>query len=216
MKCCVSAASAALIAGCLFTRCVFSAARASEPHRLSQGADNFVPELRVRVYSIPGVSVSLLKAAEAETDRTFNNVDLRLQWVECTPEIYPSVCAAQPSASELVVRFLRGALPEASERALGISDATTGVAYLFYNRILSLRTHTRLLPVLLGLVMGHEISHLLLPNEPHADIGLMKGQWALDELTFLSSPKLRLERKSIEFMHQEALRRIMQARNGMR
>ena len=47
-----------------------------------------------------------------------------------------------------------------------------------------------------------------LPQEDHADFGLMRGQWSADDLRLTSAACLGLSRRSAQFMHNEVLRRI--------
>jgi hypothetical protein len=109
----------------------------------------------------------------------------------------------------LTVRFLPKALPQASGSALGIADPSDNyaAAFLFYDRILALRTEKRLLFPMFGRVLAHEITHLLLPNEAHSDSGLMRGQWNTADLTVTSTACLGLSARSGQLMYQEALRR---------
>jgi hypothetical protein len=80
------------------------------------------------------------------------------------------------------------------------------MAFIFYDRVLAWRTQTRLLPVMLGRVLAHEITHLLLPHEMHSEFGLMRGQWTMDDLE-ISSASVGLSTRSVQLMQRE-LRRI--------
>jgi hypothetical protein len=101
-------------------------------------------------------------------------------------------------------------LPQASARTLGIagSSAEYATAFLFYDRILALRTPTRPIPTMLGRVMAHEIVHLLLPEEEHTQLGLMRGKWSADDLQISSTACLGLSARSVQCLHREALRRV--------
>ena len=109
-----------------------------------------------------------------------------------------------------MLRFLPKALPQASTSALGMAASSPGyaAAFIFYDRILAFRTHTRLVPAMLGRVLAHEITHILLPQEHHAAFGLMRGQWTADDLHITSTACLGLSARSLQFMHREVLRRI--------
>jgi hypothetical protein len=172
------------------------------------------PRLRVRVYGFPGLSAWLLQGAEAEAARMLRPVDIELTWVTCASRSPSPSCVSSGNPSELIVRVISKALPQASEHALGmaVSSGDYGIAFLFYDRVAVLRTHTRLLPVMLGRVMAHEITHLLLPEQSHTGIGLMRGQWAADDLQITSTESLALSAKSVQFMQKEALRRVLSAR----
>jgi hypothetical protein len=102
-------------------------------------------------------------------------------------------------------------LPQASARALGISGSSAeyATAFIFCDRILALRTHTHLLPAMLGRVLAHEIRHLLLPQANHTGFGLMRSQWNADDLLFTSVACLGLSGRSVQLMHREVLRRMV-------
>jgi hypothetical protein len=169
------------------------------------------PELQVRVFGFPGLSAWTLNGAETEATRMLRPVHIELAWVDCTSRTPPAACVSPRTPTDLIVRFVAKALPQASGHALGIAGSSDGhgVAFVFYDRVAGLRTHSRLLPAMLGRVMAHEITHLLLPDEKHAGVGLMRGQWAADDLQITSSTCLGLPAASVHFMEKEALRRVM-------
>lgn len=174
-------------------------------------ADQSTPQLRVRVYSFPGLSPWVLEGAELEAQRMLRTVPIRLNWIDCTPRVVPAACMSPRLSTDLIVRLTSKALPQASATALGITDSSDAfaAAFIFYDRVVALRTHTQLLPVMLGRIMAHEITHLLLPQQDHSHLGLMRGQWAADDLRTTSSTCLGLPTKSVQFMQKEALRRVL-------
>jgi hypothetical protein len=125
--------------------------------------------------------------------------------------VVPVSCMSPQLPTDLIVRILPKALPNASGSALGITDSSDrdDAAFIFYDRIVALRTHTTFLPAVLGRVIAHEIIHLLLPEQEHSELGLMRGQWALEDLRLTSSTCLGLPRKSVQLMEKEALRRVL-------
>jgi hypothetical protein len=109
-----------------------------------------------------------------------------------------------------------GALPPASARALGLAawSGDLAAAFIFYDRVAALRTSTRFVPTILGRVMAHEITHLLLGSESHSEIGLMRGQWSADDLRTVNSAWLGLPLQSAQFMQKEARRRMLIAQKN--
>lgn len=171
------------------------------------------PAVRVLLYAFPGVSTPALRDAEAEAARILQPVRIELNWIDCTAPVSPAACMPPTIESDLIIRLLPKALPQATTRALGIagSSGDYAIAFLFYDRILALRTHTRPLPAMLGRVLAHEITHLLLPREGHAEFGLMRADWNMDDLRFNSSACFGLPAKSIQLVQGEAVRRAMAA-----
>ena len=141
-------------------------------------------ELNVRVYSFPGLPFWMLRPAEAEAGRMLHSVHIELKWIDCTSRVLSASCSSPVLPTDLIVRFLIKALPQASPVALGISDSSndSGAAFIFYDRVLALRTRQTFMPLMLGRVMAHEIAHLLLPEQAHTDLGLMRAHWTADDL----------------------------------
>jgi hypothetical protein len=168
------------------------------------------PILKVFVYRCPELSSSVIQGAETEAARILRPVRIELNWIDCSTRMQSVSCRSTQAPTDLIIRFLPKALPQASPRALGIagSSADYATAFIFYDRILARRTHTQLLPVILGRVLAHEITHLLLPQEDHTGFGLMRGQWSVDDLRITSSACQGLSSRSVQFMHREALRRL--------
>jgi hypothetical protein len=164
----------------------------------SSSADRPTPNINVRIYSFSGLSSWVLHGAEIEAKRLLRPVLIQLNWIDCTTQVVPASCMAPSLATDLSVRFIPKGLPKASERALGLAAWTenSAAAFIFYDRVIALRTHTRPLPVILGRVLAHEIMHLLFPTEGHSDVGLMRGQWTVDDLSIARSPWV-----SMNFIH---------------
>ena len=64
------------------------------------------------------------------------------------------------------------------EGVFGRAASATKRAYIFYNRIVDRSVHTRVdVSRLLGMVLAHEIGHVLLPADSHSASGIMRGTW---------------------------------------
>lgn len=165
----------------------------------------------------PRLSASVLHGAESEAARMLRPAQIELQWIDCNSRTVPASRWSPPLPTDLIVRFLPKALPQATARAVGVAESSAdyAAAFIFYDRVLALRTHTRPLPTMLGRVLAHEIAHLLLPGENHSTFGLMRGEWSIDDLHITSSACLGLSARSVQFMHREVLRRMSTAPGGM-
>lgn len=169
------------------------------------------PTLRVFVYSFPGSFPPALGVAESEAARLLRPAQIELKWIDCTSRVLPAVCESPHASTDLIVRFLPKALPQTSAAALGMATFSTdyATAFIFYNRVLALRNFQRPLPFILGRVLAHEITHLLLPHENHNGFGLMRGEWSADDLSMTSTARLGLSVRSAQLIHREALRRML-------
>jgi hypothetical protein len=173
--------------------------------------------LRVRVYGFPGLSSRVLMWAEKETDRMLRDSKIRLDWMECPAERHTSSCFWPQLPNELVVRILPNALPGTSRTALGVASyRENSGALIFYDRVIHLRAPMRPLPIILGRVMAHEITHLLLAGQPHSDTGLMRGTWSEEDLGIGSFACRGFTPKSIRLMQNEVARRTARIKTGAR
>jgi hypothetical protein len=177
----------------------------AKPSLASSGPD---PQLIVRMYSFPGISTWLIGAAESEASRVLQGANVELTWVDCATVGLSDFCAGPQLPTELVVRIIPKALPQASKTALGMATSSepSAAAFIFFDRVVAVRTHARLLPTILGRVVAHEIVHLLWPKEGHSELGLMRGQWSADDLAMTNSGCLKLPTRSMRSMQTEALR----------
>ena len=168
------------------------------------------PVLKVFIYGFPGLSSSVVQGAKTEAASILRGVPMHLQWIDCTSHVLPAPCQLPEAPNNLIIRFLPKALPHASARALGIAGSMgdLATAFIFYDRILALRNHTRVLSPMIGRVLAHEITHLLIPEEKHTNFGLMRGQWSLDDLSLTSAACRSLSARALQLMHGEALRKM--------
>jgi hypothetical protein len=174
------------------------------------------PKLNVFVYGFPGISAWILQAAEAEATRILRPASIDLNWVDCFSQLAPS-CSAPAPGTDLIIRFIPTALPQASVRALGIagSSGQYATAFIFCDRVFALRSRGRILHAMFGRVLAHEITHLLLPEQDHSRLGLMRGEWAPDDLRFASLACLGLPARSVHLMQREAFRRVSAAHGSV-
>jgi hypothetical protein len=174
------------------------------------GAGNAVPlELTVHIYSLSEVSTWTLTAAETEAARMLRQVHLNLKWVNCRPPMPAGPCFSPESATDLVVRIVPKAWPRANSRMVGMASSSGNPAvFLFYDRIVSLRTYTNALPDILGRVLAHELVHLLLPAESHANTGLMSAHWSYSYLERRNARGLELSERLVEEVQANVRQRM--------
>ena len=73
--------------------------------------------------------------------------------------------------------------PYAAGSAPGTRTERGRIAYVFYDRVRTIAQKAHQVdgdP--LGIVIAHEIGHLLLPYGSHSDTGLMRGLWSAEEI----------------------------------
>ena len=161
-------------------------------------------QLTVRIYTSRGIPSWLLQGASTEAARAFKPTKVQINWVDCTSAAPGPACEGD-SNRLLTVRILPKALPQASKYALGaaIWSGDSATAFIFYDRVLGLGTHTMLVQTILGRVLAHEIAHLLLPHGGHSKLGIMRGAWSTDDLQVDAPPFLGLSTNSVRLMKAE-------------
>lgn len=131
--------------------------------------------LTVVIVDAVGVRAETLRRARVEASRIFDALQIGVVWAD----------GGVPPGRYLVIKIVSKPVSQKSKdpNMLGVTAGSQEAqpathAWLFYNRIENQR---RTLGVdawlLLGLVMAHEMGHLLLPYGSHTAAGLMKGSW---------------------------------------
>jgi hypothetical protein len=164
-------------------------------------------QLTVQIYTSLVTPRWLLQGARAEAARAFKPTKVQINWVDCTCAPVGPACEGD-SSRLLTVRILPRALPQASKYALGaaIWSGDSVTAFIFYDRVLGLGTHTMLVQTIFGRVLAHEIAHLLLRHGGHSNLGIMRGDWSADDLQVNASPFLGLSANSVRLLQAEVSR----------
>ena len=160
--------------------------------------------LRVLVCNDARVPQSVLGWAQQITSRIFRNAGIELVWIACpadneTPATYPD-CRGPFGLQDLVVRIRQDAIGEVSLQgdvfglALIAKDGGfSRQAYVFFGRLENLawgnvqkaswgQLVSHIPPrayssVMLGVVLAHELGHLLLGSNSHSNQGIMRPSW---------------------------------------
>ena len=136
--------------------------------------------LAVRIYDGYGVSTDQLTTARMTVQAIMKGAGVAVTWPRCP-------CLSPVSPGELVIR-ITASIPASTPGSLGfsfvdISQKAGTLATVFADRV---QTLAAIADVddgeLLGRVMAHEISHLLLGTRDHGSRGLMRGEWRASEL----------------------------------
>jgi len=137
--------------------------------------------LIVRVYDAFGVPADHLDLARVTVDRILKDAGVTVAWRLCP-------CPKPLDAGELVVRII--AASSSSEPAsLGFSSVDLRrkagtLATVFADRVHALAAGADIDDdgQLLGRVIAHELTHLLVGTREHERHGLMRGQWTTRDL----------------------------------
>jgi hypothetical protein len=164
----------------------------------------------LHVFNQAELMASDLSRAENEATNIYKAAWIRLLWVNADADTF------QPHADALNLSMLLLGR-EAAERkisesrlggdVLGRAARATARGYIFSHRIAAVVSDYSRQQIIrgalggdfglvLGRVIAHELGHLLLPIDDHADVGLMRP--SLD----LSPAQLRFTREQVRLIHQ--------------
>jgi hypothetical protein len=148
----------------------------------------------VRTYNNFGVTPEDLAAARPHVESVFKDAGVTVAWVDCwfrDKEVAESAerCAQPLKANEIILR-LQAASPLPGKRyvsmgfaLVNIAEGTPFLATVYADLVRSVSRDAHLdYRLLLGRAIAHEIGHLLLDNNQHAQSGLMRAGWSNAEL----------------------------------
>jgi hypothetical protein len=145
----------------------------------------------VRVHDYAQLPIESIARAQQLVTETYRTIGVRTEWLQ-------TVRPAEASASNGVplgdpAEFLVIVLSPSMSRRLEVSEDTVGraavarragghVAYVLFDRVRRVAgMAARNAMDVMGLVMAHEIGHLLLPYG-HSRTGLMRPNWDVEDL----------------------------------
>jgi hypothetical protein len=143
----------------------------------------------VHVTDYANLSLRDLATAQAHATRAYRAAGLDIVWSSAPWVAGPAPDAGAPSIDVRLVivprdmadkkcragRLGKGVMGTAIR---GAGEANGRIAYVFYDRIARVAL-SQLTPIEHGLghVMAHEVGHLLIGENSHADVGLMQANW---------------------------------------
>ena len=159
--------------------------------------------LSIRIHNYAHIEDGALARAQEVVSVMFGTIGVRTDWLEPlqqseevfegsgAPEWKPSDLEWKPSDLNVIILTAamanRGVIPES---ILGFAAAEPGVggriAYVIYDRVRDITRGTQVDDMrMMGIVMAHEIGHLLLTDRSHSDDGVMRGNWEQSEFRSL-------------------------------
>jgi hypothetical protein len=163
--------------------------------------------MAVSICNLGELPASTVVRAESEVDAVFRPMDIQIQWKGCDDDT-----AAGPAGKAWFIVRLRNDNPPETKGKSSLDDmgrayvGETGHAYLadaYAKAIKQLAArHDADADALLGLVMVHELGHLLL-GAGHVPDGIMRAVWKADELEALRQRRLQFNKVQRERILQE-------------
>jgi hypothetical protein len=153
----------------------------------ARSPDTLAGRLRLAVFNDAGVSPDTLAHAASRATFVLAQSGIELDWINCghpdpsdfSPHL--TLCSALAWPHQLSVRILpRGRSIHSDVFGQAFLDESGSGVYcnVYYNNLAANRAHTQLTDAdMLGLVIAHEVGHLLLGANSHSDSGLMQAHW---------------------------------------
>jgi hypothetical protein len=146
----------------------------------------------VRIHDYAHIQDAELARAQEVVSGMYGAIGVRTDWLEPLQQIggvFDGSGARDCKPSDLMIIILtsamanRGVIPGS---IIGFAAAEPGVggriAYVIYDRVRDIARGTGVDDMrMMGIVMAHEIGHLLLTHQAHSDDGLMRGRWQESE-----------------------------------
>jgi hypothetical protein len=155
------------------------------------GAMSFAETITVRVHNVAGAHAAVIAEGKRGASRIFERVGIAVRWADCSPAdpggVSSQICEEtyEPSRFTVVIDddFVNAPI---EDTALGFALpflAGRNHAAVVYPRIRRLTAQNRDLMdcgSLLGVVLAHEIAHLLFGSMSHGS-GIMRANWTRGE-----------------------------------
>ena len=149
----------------------------------ARGADSS-PTIRVRVTNYTEATSATVSKAEREAGRILGNAGLQTVWLEC-PAGQSTVeqqgpCREPLEATDIALRVLSEATQNKFQDTVFGFAVVPVLASVYYDYAVHLARSDNAefeIPIILGCVIAHEVGHLLLGSNSHADSGIMRGHW---------------------------------------
>lgn len=146
--------------------------------------------LIVRIYNTYGVPEHAVRTASRTVRGLFSDAGIDAKWRDCRivgrrkhKEADP--CSDPLKPNELIVRVVTGRAIASSDATMSLGDAFIdpitkkgALATIYADRVAMMAAALRVdLGTMVGRAITHEMAHLVLGNQTHAAVGLMRATW---------------------------------------
>jgi hypothetical protein len=137
-------------------------------------------QITVLVYNYADVEPATLLAAQKAAAKTYEKAGVAIVWRNCPVETEANRCVQTADPDQLVLNIAHGNQMLTSDTygvALQGRDGWGTVCDVFYDRIVELQNSfpRAAEPTILGIVVAHELGHLLLGKNSHSATGVMQA-----------------------------------------
>jgi len=164
-------------------------------------ASDGMPSVFLYLANEAGVSSDIVGDARREVIRIYAQIGVRVIWAE-------HVTSSPKDPLVIIISPVTGQWVGPMSLGLAVRGANFSgrLAYVFYDRVQPLaRKHQMRDSSLLGVVIAHEIGHLLLPYGSHSSNGLMRGEWDTRQLSLAGARLLRFTAQQAKLIRAHLL-----------
>ncbi|HYA64431.1 MAG TPA: hypothetical protein VED66_14605 [Candidatus Sulfotelmatobacter sp.] len=145
-------------------------------------------QVLVLVLNRAGVEQATILAAERTASRTYQQAAVDIVWMNCLSPAEPKVDQCEQLKDPGLVLKIEHDTQTLSADDYGVAflgdDGRGTFCDVFYDRILRVYQASRASEAtILGIVMAHELGHLLLGLNAHSAAGLMRSQWGYKDFS---------------------------------
>ena len=153
--------------------------------------------VRVRIHDYANIPATCMTSAQEHVKDLYAAIGVNTIWAETQ---HPGR-SPEPAEKYIPGELLINIVTPAMSRRMGVAEHTLGlaavtllsggrIAYLLFDRIrhVALSSGGEAADIL-GLVIAHEMGHLLLPYGSHSPNGLMRASWRPEDFTLGSQPQ---------------------------
>ena len=148
--------------------------------------------MTIRVYDYQHLPLASIARAQQRVTDIYSTIGVRTEWREVTRPSQAQGFDPKtiPDAEDLLVIVLRPEMSrhkQFSDNVLGSAVVTPHdggrIAYVLFDRLKEMAKVAAADPMdAMGVVIAHELGHLMLPGQGHSSMGLMRATWSPREL----------------------------------
>ena len=142
---------------------------------LAAADDRDIPTIILQITDLTGAADADIDQALTQTKRVFDGIGVRFVW-SIVGKSEPCDCQGFRLSVRLLSPFLVRELTKqgVKKAVLGSASTPEALAYIYTERVTALAAERRMDErILLGLVIAHEVGHLVLPGKGHTRTGIM-------------------------------------------
>jgi len=192
----------------LFALALWASAGLSLAGRTATATPTTLPTVKIAIDDYAAVDSDQIIQAQRLVTQLYDAIGVKTNWLE-TRRVSNDASGARMRA-DLVAPDLRVIVletqtpdredlsPDAAGSAPGTRTERGRIAYVFYDRVRAIAQKAHQVDGSpLGVVIAHEIGHLLLPYGSHSETGLMRGLWNAQEIR-------RIDTRTLAFTPSQA------------